>query len=317
MYAKSLKPTDYEELIRQKDVKQVISSLKSRIDGMAEIDEHAERREIEKQLFFLLEKDIQRIIPLLDNKSKRIVNIFTKKYEIKYIKQILRDLLMGDKKESLVQLVEPTSIFRNLNKFNQARDRKEFIEIAKDTEYYKNLEQLLEEDKEMEDRLIFKVENVLDKMYFYNIYQLAKSENEKVLLDIVGKQIDLLNILWIYRAKTYHFFQEKEIKEYVIPIQYKLTEQQIEELIETQEYQVILQKTWYRQVFQDLENIEKKVENYLNKVYKSYFRKEQFNLSVVICYFELKEIEIRNMVNLIEGIRYSLSIENLKKKIII
>ena len=111
-----------------------------------------------------------------------------------------------------------------------------------------------------------------------------------------------------------------EIKEILIPISFKLNKNIIKELINTNEFEEmknIIQKTPYKKVFTEELYIEHDINQYLYSKYIKYFKEELFNICTIFCDINLIDIEAKNIVNIIEGIRYNLDKTEIQKRIII
>ena len=64
----------------------------------------------------------------------------------------------------------------------------------KKTQYYQVFSDYVED---LNNVSLFEIENKLDKMYFENMMKLARKYNSS-LEDIIGRIIDLNNIIWIF-----------------------------------------------------------------------------------------------------------------------
>ena len=84
-----------------------------------------------------------------------------------------------------------------------------------------------------------------------------------------------------------------------------------------EELKSILDETIYKNVFIDENYIEHNKNQYLYKKYMKLFRTELFNISTVFCNINLIDIEIKNIINIVEGIRYKLDKQEILKRIII
>lgn len=154
---------------------------------------------------------------------------------------------------------------------------------------------------------------------FEKIYNISKKVN-KDMQYIVGTEIDLLNIIWIYRAKKYFGYSKKEIQEILIPINYKITKKRLEELLNCSDFndmQSVLNASIYKKVFTDENKMEYEKDKYLHDINIKMFRTKMFDISTVYAIFNLIDIEIKNIINIIEGIRYKLDKSEIQKKIII
>lgn len=233
MYSKFLNQEDYEELSKQGSVKEFIILLKSKIKNIDNIDDNSTRQEIEKELHKILEYDIRKIEPLLNKKSKEMLEEYLKKIE------------------------------------------------DNSKEYYKK------------------------------IFKKAQNYKDKNLIDIIGKQIDLNNLLWTYRSKKYH----KE--NYEIDLHYKLSKEMLDRINAGQEpADDLILKTIYNELTMQEDTFEYEIEQYLYKLYINYFKTQPFSITMIIAYLELQQIQIKNIIIILEGIRYKLDSKIIQKKLI-
>jgi len=251
MYAKFLSRNDYAELCKQETIEEMLVLLKNKLKEIPDIDDNATRREIEKMLYQILWRDVEKITRLLDKNDKEILNIYLERQKVK----------------------------------------KEL-----------NLDETLE--------------NEFYKKYFFNLYKKIKEINNKSFLDIIGKQIDLLNILCIYRLNKYYNVKKDEVKNYQIPIYHKLTREILKKISLNQEtIEDIMEETIYKQINFEAENLDREIQNYLYRQYINYFKTQVFNLTMVIAYLELRHIQIKNIITIVEGIRYKLDARSYTKEI--
>ena len=130
----------------------------------------------------------------------------------------------------------------------------------------------------------------------------------------------MLNITWIYRSKEYFKYSEEEIKEILIPVRYKLNKEKMEKIVlanDFDEMKNILNDTIYKNVFKNKETIEHDKDKYLYDKYIKLFRTKLFNICTVFCNINLIDIEIKNIINIIEGIRYKIDKAEIQRRIII
>lgn len=318
MYAKTLQEEEIEELIRQNTLKEAISYLKTKFSSLENVNESSNRRILEQELNNVFIIDILKLYKYLDDKEISIFMHFILKYELNCVKNIFRNLTTNkDVKVTLKNIDNWTNkLFSNIKSINDVEEEKEFLEVIKNEEYYdifKKYEDVIEEAP-LED-----IEVALDKFYFQEIFYLSKTINSE-FEEMIGKEIDLLNIVWIYRAKKYFKHSPDEIKQILIPINYKISKNVIQKLIDSNDFEdmkAILSKTIYKQVFKDEEFIERDKTLYLHKMYLKYFKTKLFNICTIFCYMNLVDIEIKNIINIVEGIRYNIDRKEIQKKIIV
>lgn len=174
MYAKVLKQSDYDELCKQKTIKEALILLKQKLDELQDIGDNARRREIEKQLEKGLANDIQKIYRLLDKENRQLLTIYLQKQEIQELK------------EKLVLLQNDEKAYIAIQADKQQTAVEKFMLEWIDTPYYPILQKYLEDGK-IEELSIFKLENELDKFYFTNIYEEVKKRKNQPLQDLIRK----------------------------------------------------------------------------------------------------------------------------------
>ena len=153
-------------------------------------------------------------------------------------------------------------------------------------------------------------ENVFYIEYFDKLYKGVKKFKENDLTDLVGKQIDLINLLWTIRLNKYFDLQNE------IPIYYKLPKDILEELKKESLRESAIKKTIYERINLD-DDIEKQINIFLYRLYLNIFKTKPFSLTMLIAYIELKQIQIKNIITIIEGINYKVDNEKILKKLII
>lgn len=319
MYAQKIKKSDLEELIKQNTTKQAIALLKSLNDEFKELEENPRRINIKILLDNILIKDIKKIYRLLNSKDKEVFLNFISIYEVKCIKSVFRKLSSGSVINERTNEVENwvTKIFRNLIGIENSKNYEEFKVFLNKTPYYSIFEY---EQNDIQKINIFEIENKLDKLYFENIMKVAKKYNNN-LENMIGKQIDLNNIVWINRVKKHYDFSDEQIRRIIINKNYKLKKIDIENLIQANnedEVKNILKNTFYTKYvnFDDEGELEEQVDKYLYNVYKKCFRSNIFDISTVYAYINMTELENNDIMNVVEGIRYHLSRDEIRKKLV-
>lgn len=242
------------------------------------------------------QQTIKEAIILLKNKMKvtRYIDYNAKRREIE--KELYKILLVDIRK-----------IYHLLDKKS-----KEFLESYLEKQKLKyNTKEIIQDDEE-------KLENEFYKEYFKQIYSKAEKFKDKALIDIIGKQIDLYNIIWTFRAKKYYTSQINSWENFEIPVHYKLSKEVLTKLNQGQEPpDDIIEKTIYHEFTLEEDKIEKEIQNYLYRLYINNFKTKSFSLTMVITYIELRQIQIKNIITIIEGIRYHIDNQKILKKLII
>lgn len=318
MYSNNLSKEEFEELLRQSNLKEAISFIKSKFPFLENLNEKMHRKELEQELNNLFIYDILKIFKYLNKNEIKILMQFLSKYELNCVKNVFRNFTTNrDSREYLKNIDNWTAkMFKNIDGINEITEETEFLELIKSEDYYKVF---AEYEEIIENAPLEEIEVKLDKFYFEKIFNLSKKYN-KNLLYLIGTEIDLLNIIWIYRAKKYFKYSENEIKEILIPINYKISKKVLEDLLNSEDFndmKIVLNETKYRKVFSDESKIEYDKNKYLYDINIKLFRTKLFDICTVFCNINLLDIEIKNIINIIEGIRYKLDKSEIQKKIIV
>ena len=319
MYASKLKKKDLEELLKQNSTKQAIVLLKSLNDSFKDLEDNSRRINLKILLDDIFIEDVKKIYRLLDKYDKPVFFKFLSIYEIKCLKSVFRKLSSNSVLNEKTNEVENWSqkLFRNIKGLENVKDYNEFLEIVKLTQYAKIFKKY---EKNIEQINIFEIENELDKFYFENVLVISKKYNNN-LEDMIGKMVDLNNIIWIYRVKKYYNFSTEDARNVTIHQSYKLKKSELQQLLETEsenEFVNILNTLYYAKYmdFLELDNLEQQKDRYLYYLYKKNLNRNIFDISSIYAYFAMLELENNDILNIVEGIRYKLSKEEIRKKLV-
>ena len=316
MYAKRITKLDLEDLIKQNNLKNAVLLLKSKCEIFKNSDENIDRLEIESLLEEDQIKDILKIKKLLENKDMKIFELFLLQYEIKCVKSMFRKLFSDDKTDDIiVQNVKrwTVSLFEDIKGIETVQNFYEFFQAIKRMKYSK----ILKKYQEQENINVFEVENDIDKLYFETLFDEVKKEAG--LEKIIGSEIDLLNVLWIFRIKKYYNFEDEKLKQILIKRNYKLNQKTIIKLINAksfEEIKEIMQKTVYKEVFTDEKHFEQNIDRYLYRVNKKIFKKDIMSVAYIFAYINMIDYENNDIINTIEGIRYNMDKQEILNRLV-
>lgn len=315
MYAKRLKNDDLQDLAKQNNLKSAVAILKNKSSSLNVLSEDADREQIEKVLNGEIIYDIEKIVKYLDKNDTQIFNLLISKYEIRCIKRAIKLLYSKNEYDENIKIWTNT-IFTDLKGLESIKSIDEFLKIINKTKYKKILKKYFE-NKDTEYS-IFEIENELDKMYLKSIYNSAG--NNKNLKKMIGAKIDFTNILWIYRMKKYYNFSEDKIEKSIIDINYALKKNQILSLVKAkniEELNEILKKTVYSNIAtDDIYELECNMKKYLHGLYIKNFKSNLLSINCIYSYLNLVELENKDIISIIEAVRYGIDKEKLLKKLI-
>ena len=139
------------------------------------------------------------------------------------------------------------------------------------------------------------------------VKNLPAGENRQALTYIKGTEIDLYNILWIYRLKRY--YPQVEIYPHLIPVCYRLNKESIRQMAESPgvaEFMVAARHTYYNNIFGSFKNPEHAIAQAMRRVFAKAAKRYPRSAAGVMGYFYEKKTEINNLTAVMEGIKYGL-----------
>lgn len=327
LYGKRLSNDDMNEMLKKRSVGDIASFLKetpSYFDALSGINEKlVHRGQLESIIRKKLFEEYIKIYNFASGTEKTFLKTILMKYEIEQILSFIRFLRAGQPDEFIYSIpefiIEKSGI--DFAKMSKCNNFSEFLAVLASTPFYKVLLKYKSDDEINYTDL----ENVLYSFYYSlllnKMLPLFSPDIKQNLLKSIGSQIDLLNIARIIRLKEYYNADAKMISEQLIPFYFKLNFELVHEMTEAKnvdEVYEIIKKTLYAKLF--FENKFTYIEQYeyeiVLEISKAAMRSGTPSVNIPIAYFNLKEIEIKNIIAIIEGKRYNMSYEDIKKHLI-
>lgn len=308
----------YEDAIRYLEEETSYSSV---LSGMSK---EVHRGQLEIMLKREYIKKFFKLSHYFNSNYKKLLNLLFMRYEIEDLKVMLRSKYVGkdnDEIRSLLFAQSPMSTI-DYDKLIASKDIPELIDNLYGTEYHKELFPLISSAKK--DGL-FRMESALDFLYFNSLKKFHKKIDKKdaeILHEIVGTYSDLFNIQWVIRGRMYYNLSPEELLNYTISDGYKLKKETIKNLCyvkDNSEIYEALKDMPYKAVFKAENNDEyfreREILVYLKKIFKAYERLNSMDISGVIVYLELLFLEVRDIISIVENIRYGVGFEETSKYI--
>lgn len=327
MLGKMLKADDYDQMIHQKDVRSVVMYLKNNTyygQALEEIKEHdVHRGHVEVLLYRAELTDALKIAKFLKGNEKTIYRYVYRKQEIEDLKKMLRTLQQGASLSTLDRRRLFVSRYSRIdfNKALEAKSISELINTIKDTNFYQILKPLLKGDNNID---LFAAEMALDTYYFLKIKDqlktLASGRDSEILRDYFGSEADIKNLMWIYRGKHYYKLPKEMLYRYLIPFGNRLKRSLADQMIEAKDEEQLLKlmkEGPYGIVFDsDMIDWERRFMQKFLKMQLSNLRMYPYSLAPIVGYVYAKETEIYNITTIIEGVRYNVEPERIRKMLI-
>lgn len=320
LIGKMLSQEQYLKLLNCKDFKSTVKVLKEETSYSELLEfcdlEKIHRGELENILHKHYISTYSKFIKYFYGEYRKIIKGLFLRWEIEDLKVIIRGKYLRRSYEEIENRLIARSPLNTINYdyLLAFKNVEEVIDGLKGSKYYKNLKNLA---KDSSEKGLFRIETELDFVYFTSIRRELKhlnTENKEVVQSILGMEVDLLNLGWIYRGKTFYKIPPEELFNYTIYNGYKLTKETIRKLCyvnDMVDFHSLIEKTPYAYIYEkdDSTIIEKHEREFQKKYFKKIIRENKTNISMVMSYFMLYRIEIRDIISILEQKRYSIDMK--------
>ncbi|MDR1700246.1 MAG: V-type ATPase subunit [Lachnoclostridium sp.] len=321
-----LKDSDYEKIINMSSVSEVLAFLKEK-EGykelFRELDTNSSRGKIEHELSYMLQITYAKLYRFASKKQRNTIRIYFYRFEIYVIKICLQRILRVEEEE--VDFSLSLDFFRkhseiDLEQILAAKTIEGLLEVLKKTSYYS----VIYDVYNLVDPSLFDYETRLDIFNYKRLWKMKddvlKGSERRAFEEVFGREIDLLNLSWIYRFKTAFDTDTGKILKSIIPIHYKLSKKQVSNMIMSEnimELNELIHKCPYQNLFPDdmirKEDVETCERRYVERIYRKYAKKNAYSIIPILYLLRLKEHEIDKLTTAIECIRYKLPVEHSRE----
>ncbi len=325
MYGQRLTKSDFNSMLECEAVSDVMVYLKTHTryaDILATYNESAMHREqleplLKQHLFY----DFASLCRYEISVGEKFARYLIEQIEIEQIIMFLTLLNSGRSEEytySLPQFFDKKTEI-DLHRFPKVRTYTDFLELLGKSRYFDILKPFEVVEGERLD--IAGIEHALYTDMYASVIDIIKNHtsgsSQKELYKLFLTHIDMLNFLYIHRLKKFYRLSSEEIKKYLFPFG-KFTDKQLNALCNasgTDEIFKIMLKTEsghiipkikYNYAYEILQRSD-------YKLAKHYMTFSINPIVVMMSYIILMKIEISNIVNIIEGIRYKAPVDQIRQ----
>lgn len=217
----------------------------------------------------------------------------------------------------------------NLMELAQVRSFDELMTLIEKTPYGELIREFRpEKDQYGKEALIdyagceLKLRTYYSKRIFDSLEGFDRDTQDR-LRAYIGTQIDIINIINSFRMTKYFNADQSVIKQRMIPVYQKIPERTLDALYgarDEKEFIRLFSDTCYgREIAArgyDMKNPEMALAQLKFKQTKRAFSSSQSAPECFFTFFNLAETELRNIIRIIEGIRYSLPVKEISELII-
>lgn len=330
MYGRHLTPGDYEAMMQKKSVGELAGYLKRETGYgplLAEVREELVHR---GQLEYLIRRrklDIYLRLARYSHANDTFLRVFITRSEIDQLLTALRavdmDGMSGLAASFPAYLAKYMSF--DLYRLAEVQNFDELLAVLEHTPYHNLLLPLRGTPEHQID--IPACEKALLTAYYQKVLALVDSryagETRKAMRQLLLSQVDLHNLTVIYRMKRYWTGSPQEIADKLIHLELPtgIKRKTYDSLLEASDASTVLVRLKSVPMLQKFlgepgMDIEHVLDHYRQEKSRRIFRFSQMPIVVILCYMNLLDIEGDNIVNIIEGIRYRLPPEEIRKLLV-
>lgn len=321
LYGKRLTAKNYSEMLELDSINEIAEYLRTKtsyseiFEGISNTEEF-QRSRLENLLFNKTYNEMVSVIRFQKAAGNDLYEYFIMKYDIQQIIKVLSSL---ETKSESYFFTFP--VFYNerskldLYKMAQAKTDADILECTKNTVYYSTLRDALPKYKLSGSltavQAVFR--NFLDEQFIKLVAGKKKTKlPEKSELGNLYKTINDINLVrMLYRIKRF-VIPERIMEHITFPVITSFTKKQLDEMIHAENKEQLseaLRKTYLGSLADEIDrsDIFNASENYLFRLLTNTVRRSDDPEAVMFAYFNLSQAEIRNIIHIIEGVRYGLS----------
>ena len=325
MMGRQLVQADYEELSHKRSVAEIASYLKNATSYGSALKDVRENHIHRGQLEDLLRKEnfrkSMKLFRYSESSQQPYYLLYMQQIEIDLILSRIRVLISQSFDSAIVEfpifLKKYTSY--DLEKLGNVRSYDDLLDVVKKLMYYDVLLPYRVKKGEESSIAYAKIETALQKQFYEHamktISKVLKGSSRKQCRELYAMQAELSNIEKIYRLKKYFDIREDVIAKALVPIQCRISKTKLDELLACSLPQFIkqLETGPYHLALEGREDVF--IEHYTEAYLYNYAKKNIFFASeastVYSSYLIMMDRELKNIVHIIEGVRYQLSSEEI------
>lgn len=329
MKARLMVAEDYEAMASMTELSSVFRFLCERCeyaDVFGSGEAAPARGELESLLNISMYRDLASLYRFVTGAEREFLENYFCKIEIALLKNAAKGIMDNEKRKMDLSMFEDffnRHTCLNVSEITAAQTLEEFLSALSQTPYHGVLAPAINKGA-----ALFDIELSLDLYYFRRMWRVNSVKTQKhqreLVEKVMGTEIDIMNLIWIFRVKRFYDVPDEIIFSYIIPIHYKLSRDETKRLICAKGIPAFLdevEKTRYKGFFDDVKDsgtgIIRKYWKTVYSINQKSERQDAFSLAPILAYMDYKDIEIRNIITVIEAIHYEMAPKEIMSRLII
>ena len=329
LYGKRLREEDYEELLRFNSVPDIVSYLKrnnkysNTLSNVIEYQMH--RGQLEQLIRKSYFDNLTRLVKFVSTSDRKFYELDMIRREIDIVLSSLRSIISGSIESSVRDL--PLFFIKHasfdVDKLVKALNMTDMLKALEGTRYHELVAPYYTADpseirySDIEHNIYVKYHDIAIE----RINKYYKGKLRKRLMDIYQSSVEIDNIIKIYRLRKFYNASENEVLRSILTKNIRMSENKLKELINLEDPNDIL-KVLSKSKFSEFKDnddyiyIEYQAEKIRYNLARRYMYFSKYPPIVYSVFLILNRIEQTNIFNIVEGIRYDIDKDDIKKMLI-
>lgn len=334
IYGKRLKYNDYVELASRKKVTEVAEYLKKNTyfsRDLSNIDTATIHRgfleSILNKAYFERYEELCRFQHIDEKPFFKFLLVRSE------LRELLKALLYlnNDNNDIYIESMQPHLIEKSridLMALAKATNFKDILSVIKHTPYYDVLKNIQADSSGQipYTKCEVRLRTYYLKWMLENAEKTAHGKSKKALSDQINVQIDIVNLINAYRMKKFFNADKQTLEKYTLPFYGRMSKEKLAELFEADSAEEYLRRFSHT-------SYGRKPKQFSEDMHSTQFEKEltiircdmarralMFSEDAAVSLYSLMyllEVELDNIINIIEGIRYNKSISYMENLIVV
>ncbi|OPL09085.1 MAG: hypothetical protein AVO33_07515 [delta proteobacterium ML8_F1] len=313
LLGKRLSQGDYRALMGMRDMGQFVDYLRSHtayrtVLGSSERIVH--RNQVELRMRKTLYEHYEKFFHYYRDAYRDFFKILFMRYQVENIKLFVRGILRGETFNAGEDHLIRSKVYLAMDYDLMARagTLQELVKALEGTPYHDLIQIYL--SQETKEQLFF-IEMSLDGFYFKSLGRAIQGlgrTDAALMGELLGRNVDLMNLQWIYRAKKYYGLSPEVILNYTLRQgrRFKYKElKTLSYLSSPAEVGEAMAVSDYRSLLSGGElYLQRNLQRYIYRLMEELLRRGRGTLMVPVAYLHFLEYEIQDLNSIMESIKY-------------
>ena len=328
MYGKRITQENYNDMLNCRSLGELVNYLKTRTCFSSDFDAlptNIDSAQIEEILKMSLLKKSEKLCEYQLSAGENFYRYFVVQNDIRQIMIMIRLLIIGKPERYLASLPPFFNSRTEIDLYELAKVRSysDLLKALDHTEYQKILKGFRE--NYAEDGVFVLIENALNKYRFSFLIKSIKHSKDRrkknEIYELVKYRLDMYTLTSAYRLLSLDSPNKIFVRDFAVSDCTNLTEKNLQAISEAKKAMDIIDiisDSYYKKDFSkvDFKYIENATRNMMVNRQLKGFRYYTNPTAVMLCYLFLAENEVRNIIHIVEAIKYNIPAEKASSVLI-